>query len=116
MYQFVTGPLLWISFLIFFAGVIFHIVQYLKGLDWKLDRVAYTHHIPFGLKGALRSICSGCFHLAHEAGGITRFLPFGSLSFIGLVIAPIFLQAHNLILRKDGDSVCSPFQIPSQIF
>ena len=44
MYHFVTGPLAWAAFLIFFFGVIYRIVWYIRGLDWKLDRVAYTEN------------------------------------------------------------------------
>ena len=33
MYQFVTGPLAWLSFTIFFVGVIAHVVKYIRGLD-----------------------------------------------------------------------------------
>ena len=56
MYAFVTGPLLWLSFGIFIIGVIARIVMYIKGLDWKLDRVTYTVNVAYGIKGALRSI------------------------------------------------------------
>ncbi len=41
MYEFVTGPLAWIAFLVFFIGVIVRAVMYIKGLRWNLDRVAY---------------------------------------------------------------------------
>ncbi len=101
MYQFVTGPLAWVAFGIFFIGVIVRIVLYIKGLDWKLDRVAYREQASYGLKGALRSIC---FWL----------LPFGTHSWrnnpgftvlvftlhIGLLVTPIFLLGHNILLKE----------------
>ena len=44
MYQFVTGPLAWISFAIFFIGLIARIIWYVRGLDWKLDRIPYGQY------------------------------------------------------------------------
>ena len=101
MYQFLTGPLLWLSFLIFFIGLIVRVVWYVRGLSWQMDRVAYTKHVSYGIKGALRSI-------------IFWLLPFGTRRWktrpamtilffvfhIGIVITPIFLLAHNIILKE----------------
>ncbi|MGB2927743.1 MAG: hypothetical protein WBB70_02400, partial [Desulfobacterales bacterium] len=56
MYWFVTGPLLWLSFTIFVIGCIVRIIGYIRGLDWQADRVAYTAHFSYGIKGAIRSI------------------------------------------------------------
>jgi nitrate reductase gamma subunit len=102
MYEFVTGPLAWLSFLIFFFGVIARAVLYVRGLDWKLDRVAYKPYWwPHGVRGAVRSV-------------VAWLLPFGSAGWrqnpgftlavfvfhIGLLVTPVFLLAHNLILRE----------------
>ena len=101
MYQFVTGPLLWLSFAIFFIGCIIRIVRYIKGLNWQMDRVAYRPHFSFGIKGAIRSI-------------FFWLLPFGTRSWrknpvftvlffvfhIGLILTPVFLMAHNIILKE----------------
>ena len=101
MYQFLTGPLLWLSFLIFFIGLIVRVVWYVRGLSWQMDRVPYTKHVSYGVKGALRSI-------------IFWLLPFGTRRWktrpamtilffvfhIGIVITPIFLLAHNIILKE----------------
>ncbi len=101
MYHFVTGPLAWAAFLIFFFGVIYRIVWYIRGLDWKLDRVAYTEHATYGVRGAIRSI-------------LVWLIPFGTHSWrfykgmtvlvfgfhIGLLFTPIFLRAHNVLLDE----------------
>ena len=101
MYEFLTGPVLWLSFLIFFIGLIVRVVWYLRGLSWQMDRVAYTQHVSHGIKGALRSI-------------VSWLLPFGTKRWksrpgmtilvfvfhIGLVFTPIFLLAHNIILQE----------------
>ena len=100
-YQFITGPLLWLSFGIFFVGLTFRVVRYVQGLDWQLDRVAYRAHPGLGLKGALRSI-------AHW------LVPFGSMGWrskplytaiffvfhIGLVLTPLFLLGHAVIFKE----------------
>jgi hypothetical protein len=58
MYEFVTGPLVWLSFAIFFIGLIVRTVLYIKGLDWKLDRVTYSVNTSYGVRGAVRSLGS----------------------------------------------------------
>ena len=101
MYQFVTGPLLWLSFAIFFVGCIVRIICYVKGLNWQADRVAYTAHFSFGIKGAIRSIV---FWLLPFATRSWRNNPFFTVLFfvfhIGLILTPVFLLAHNIILKE----------------
>jgi len=41
MYEFLTGPMFYISIAVFVIGLLFQAIRYIKGLDWKLDRVAY---------------------------------------------------------------------------
>ena len=101
MYQFVTGPLAWLSFLIFFGGCIYRLVWYIRGLDWQLDRVPYRYHVPFGIKGALRSVF---FWLLPFGTHSWRAKPGFTILFfvfhIGLIFTPIFLQAHNVLLQE----------------
>ena len=40
MYEFLTGPMLWAAFLIFVIGLARRVVLYIRGLDWRLERVA----------------------------------------------------------------------------
>ena len=101
MYEFVTGPLAWLSLGIFFIGLIYRLVWYIRGLNWLLDRVAYTQHVSYGVKGALRSI----FYWVMPYGttswrknpGFT-FLVF--ILHIGLLATPIFLNGHNILLME----------------
>jgi len=101
MYQFVTGPLLWFSFLFFFVGCIARVVFYIRGLDWKLDRVTYTKNVSFGIKGAIRSVV---FWLIPYKTHSWRANPVYTLLFflfhVGIVITPLFLSAHNIILQE----------------
>ncbi len=100
MYNFVTGPLAWLSFLIFFLGIGIRAVLYIKGLDWKLDRVTYTVNTSYGIKAAVKSIF---FWLVPFGSRSWRMNPvFTVLVFTFhacLLFTPIFLLAHNMILK-----------------
>jgi len=102
MYQFVSGPLAWLAFVIFTVGIIARAVWYFKGLDWQMDRVAYKPHLRFGVKGALRSIF---FWLMPYGTRSWRQNPFFTLLVfilhIGLLITPIFLMGHNVMLEEN---------------
>jgi nitrate reductase gamma subunit len=101
MYELVTGPLAWLSFAVFFIGIIVRVVRYIRGLDWQADRVTYTVNVKFGIKGALRSIFYWLLPYGTRSWrnnpGFT-FLVF--LLHIGLLFTPIFLQGHNVLLKE----------------
>ena len=101
MYPFVTGPLLWLSFTIFVVGCIVRIILYIRGLDWQADRVAYTTHFSYGIKGAIRSIAFWLFPFGTRSW---RNNPVFTVVFfvfhIGLLVTPVFLLAHNIILKE----------------
>jgi nitrate reductase gamma subunit len=101
MYEFVTGPLAWVAFIVFFVGITYRVVWYFRGLHWQMDRVAYKPHMKHGIKGAIRSI----FYWIVPFGSVGwRSKPFMTILFfvfhIGLVVTPIFLQAHNILLQE----------------
>lgn len=101
MYEFVTGPLAWLSFGIFFFGLLYRLVWYIKGLNWQLDRVTYSKNVAYGVKGALRSIF---FWLVPFGTRGWRFYPgFTILVFvfhICLLATPVFLMGHNVLLLE----------------
>lgn len=100
MYDFVTGPLVWIAFLIFFFGLIARAVWYVKGLNWQMDRVAYRPHMRHGIKGAARSIFFWLFPYGTRSwrqNPVFTFLVF--IFHIGLLVTPIFLLGHNIMLK-----------------
>jgi nitrate reductase gamma subunit len=101
MYQFITGPLLWLTFAIFFVGLAVRVVLYVRGLDWKLDRVAYRAHPKRGLIGALQSIF---YWLVPFGSHGWRAKPVYTIIFfvfhIGLLVAPLFLVGHAIILEE----------------
>lgn len=101
LYQLITGPLLWLSFGIFFVGLIVRVVRYIQGLDWQLDRVAYQAHPYLGLKGAFRSIIHWLvpfWSVGWRAKPLYTIIFF--LFHIGLVVTPLFLLGHVIILKE----------------
>jgi len=94
MYEFVRGPLVWISFIVFIGGSIFRLI-YMANLAKQKDDVVYTY---MSLKYGLRSI-------------LHWIIPFGSVNMrqrpvmtivsfafhICLIFTPIFLLAHNIL-------------------
>jgi nitrate reductase gamma subunit len=101
MYEFVTGPLAWLAFLVFFIGIIVRLVQYVRGLDWKLDRVTYSVNTSFGVKGAVRSVLFWLTpfgtHSWRDNPGFTLLV---FVLHIGLIFTPLFLLAHNIVLQE----------------
>ncbi|NNG00462.1 MAG: hypothetical protein HKM93_13835 [Desulfobacteraceae bacterium] len=101
MYDFVSGPLAWLSFIIFFVGIIYRIIWYVRGLDWQMDRVAYRPHRKYGIKGAARSIF---YWLLPFGTRSWRYYPsFTIMVFVfhfGLLFSPLFLPAHNIMLEQ----------------
>ncbi|MCP4756448.1 MAG: hypothetical protein GY866_36755 [Proteobacteria bacterium] len=101
MYEFVTGPLAWLAFGIFFVGIIVRIVQYIRGLDWKADRVAYRAHKGAGIRGAARSVFF--WLIPFGTGGWKTHPVFTVITFVfhlSLLISAIFLPAHNYLLKQ----------------
>ena len=101
MYEFITGPLLWLSFLIFFVGLGVRVVLYFRGLHWQLDRVAYKAHIGLGIRGAIRSIVHWLvpfWSVGWRAKPLYTIIFF--VFHIGLVVAPLFLIGHAVILEQ----------------
>jgi nitrate reductase gamma subunit len=101
MYQFVTGPLLWLTFVIFFIGCIVRVVKYIKGLHWQMDRVAYSQDTKIAARGAARSVVSWLIPFGTRSWRENPvFTLFFFIFHFGLIVTPIFLLAHNVILKE----------------
>ncbi|MBW2611862.1 MAG: hypothetical protein JRD49_02675 [Deltaproteobacteria bacterium] len=100
MFEFLTGPMFWLSISIFIIGMITRFVTYFRGLHWQLDRVAYRAFPLQGLKGAWRSIYRWLLPFGTHGW---RKQPFMTVIFfgfhIGAVLVPLFLLAHNMLLK-----------------
>jgi len=101
MYDFLTGPMFWLSLGICLIGMLVRFVLYFRGLNWQMDRVAYKAYPAQGLKGALRSIIKWLIPFGTHGW---RKQPFMTVIFfgfhIGAVLVPLFLLAHNLFLEE----------------
>jgi nitrate reductase gamma subunit len=101
MYEFVTGPLAWLAFIVFFVGIVVKLVLYVRGLDWKLDRVTYSVNTSYGVRGALRSI--GFWLMPYGTQSYRNNPGFTLALFvmhIGLILTPVFLLGHNILLEE----------------
>lgn len=101
MYEILTGPLLWIAFAVFFVGLTVRVVLYFRGLDWRLDRVAYKPQMKYGIRGAVRSVYSWLLPFGTHGW---RAKPIYTLMFfalhIGVVIVPLFLEGHAVMIKN----------------
>ena len=97
VYFFLTGPAVWIAFIVFIGGLILRIT-YLFGLSRERDRVFYNHR---SLSWALKSI----LHWMVPWGSVSlRLQPVFSLVFfvfhVCLFAVPLFLAAHNMLWQE----------------
>lgn len=110
LYTFLTGPALWLTFTIFFGGLIVR-VAYLYGLSRERDRVLYNHA---SLQWALRSIAQW---LIPWGSASMRSQPVFTLVFfvfhICLLAVPVFLLAHNTLW--DEAFGVSPWSMPEKV-
>ncbi len=101
MYTLLTGPLLELAIVIFVVGLTYKVVRYVKGLDWKLERIAYEEERTRGLKGAVASIIQWLIPFGTHSW---RRQPYFTLAFFlfhaGLVLVPLFFIGHNVILQE----------------
>ncbi|MCR4667006.1 MAG: hypothetical protein K5657_06905 [Desulfovibrio sp.] len=109
MMQLLTGPLFVASLLIFVIGLVVRAVLYIKGLDAKLERVAYSYHRERSVPGAAMSIIKWLIP-AGTAGWRTQpvaMVLFFLLHF-GAVLLPLFLLGHTVILEQ-----CTGISLPA---
>jgi nitrate reductase gamma subunit len=94
MYNFLTGPALWASFIIFGAGLLLRIVR-LYRLSRKKDRVVYNHaSLAWGVKSIF-------YWMVPWGSASMRLQPVFTLMVfvfhITLLAVPLFFYAHNIL-------------------
>jgi nitrate reductase gamma subunit len=94
MYEFFTGPGLWLSFIIFLGGLALRL-SFLIGLSRERDRIIYNHvSFDWGVK----SIVHWLFPWASESGRLQPVFSFVCFLFhVSLLAVPLFLCAHNML-------------------
>ncbi len=93
MYEFVRGPLLWVTFIVFIGGMIYRTVSLIR-LSLKKDKVVYNH---FSLSWALRSIFHWLLPLNQTVKQYPGYTIAAFTFHICLLVVPIFLLAHNIL-------------------
>ena len=94
MYQFLVGPALWFTFIIFFGGLIIRI-GFLIRLSRKKDQIIYNHaSFSWGIKSIL-------YWMLPWGSTSMRQQPFFSfivfVFHLTLLAVPLFLDAHNIL-------------------
>ncbi|MCK5230707.1 MAG: hypothetical protein KAR13_10610 [Desulfobulbaceae bacterium] len=101
MYEILTGPVLWGTFIIFGVGVVLRVLLYVKGLDWKIDRVTYGVNTSYGVKGAIKSVFSWLIPFGTRNWRANPVMTTAVFVFhFGLLFTPVFLLAHNMMLTE----------------
>jgi len=100
MMEILLGPIFVLSLLVFCIGMIARAVWYVKGLDWRLERVAYRYHTDRSIKGAFLSIFYWILPFGTNGW---RTQPISMLAFfllhVGAVLIPLFLLGHTVLLE-----------------
>lgn len=109
-YNFVTGPLAWVTFIVFFGGIAFKIVQsYLLARQKDRELLYY-----FDLKFALRSIINWLIPFRAKAWQLNPVLTVVTFAFhLCLILVPVFLCAHVLLWKESWD--ISYWYLPAQL-
>lgn len=100
VYEFVTGPLTWLAFLLFFGGCLYRLVS-LVVLAYKKEKFIFTYmSFTYGLRSILRWITPFATEnwRRHPALTIVTFV-----FHIGLILVPIFGLSHIVLWEEAWD-------------
>ena len=93
MYEFVSGPMVWFSFIVFIGGSIYRLVSMFKLADKEKVILPYM-----SLKYSLRSLIHWIIPFASTNMRRRPYMTVITFAFhICLVLTPIFLLSHNLL-------------------
>lgn len=94
MYEFVSGPLVWVAFIVFIGGMIIKTVGYIN-LSKKKDKVVYNH---LNLDWSMRSIFRWLIPFGSRGMRENPVLTIAGFVFhVCLLAAPLFLLGHNIL-------------------
>ena len=101
MLEILTGPLLKLALTVFAVGLLVRVVLYIKGLDWRLERVAYAYGGSRGVKGAIWSVFKWLIPFGTHSWRKQLFTTIAFFLFhAGVVICPLFLAGHMILLEE----------------
>ncbi len=97
IYNFVSGPLVWVAFILFFGGSIYRIVSMIRTAR-QTDPIVFHY---MSLKYALRSILHWIIPFGSENMRKHPAMTIATFAFhICLFIAPLFLFAHIILIKE----------------
>lgn len=100
IYQFVSGPLAWSAFIIFFGGCLYRLISLLV-LVHRKERFIYSY---MSFKYGLRSILRWSTPFATENMRRHPVMTIAAFAFhICLLLTPLFLLAHVVLLEEAWD-------------
>ncbi len=104
LYSFLIGPMAWITFIVFFGGLIYRFYR-LFTMAKNKDPFIFNYLSP---KFGLRSILAWSIPFVPRNSRLNPIMTVATFSFhICLLLSPIFLMAHVLML-KDGIGLSWP--------
>ncbi len=105
IYEFVSGPLVWVAFIVFIAGSLYRLIEMIRLVN-KKERFIYSY---MSWKYGFRSIIHWIIPFGSEGWKHNRALTVVTFLFhICLIITPIFLLSHIILLDESWNvSWCS---------
>ena len=101
MIALLSGFFFKVSILVFTVGLIYRLVKYVRGLDWRLDRVAYAYAGKGGVIGAAWSIFKWLLPFGTRGWRTQGFTMIAFFLFhLGVVICPLFLAGHMVFMKE----------------
>jgi len=96
-YQFITGPMVWMSFALFFGGCLYRIIHMIR-LTHRTEKFIFSY---ISLKYGFRSIYHWLIPFGTEGWKARPFLTIVTFSFhICLFVTPIFLLSHIVMWEE----------------
>lgn len=101
LYAFLAGPGLVCSVLAFTCGMLFRVGLYVRGLDWRADRVAYRPACGRGVRGAFVSIATWLVPFAPRSARARPYAAMACWCFhTGLIVVALLLPGHEAMRRQ----------------
>ena len=100
VYEFVTGPLTWVAFLLFFGGLLYRFTRLIV-LAYKKEKFIFTYmSFTYGMRSILRWITPFATEnwRRHPVLTIVTFV-----FHISLIVTPIFLLSHIVLWEEAWD-------------
>lgn len=101
LYEMLVGPCLKVCLVVFAGGMLGHVFWYVRGLDWRKDRLIYHAAGRRGLAGAIWSVFAWMTPFVARGSRSRPFAALACWSFhAGLILVAVLLPGHAAIRRQ----------------